>query len=145
MGFVDVHIEEETDTTCTLADTFYPVEGAKYVHEKSGDWSIAGNRLRHHGVEEEVYKVDVLVVASCGGGADVTLSLGTEDQVSTLVERADFRTTCTVATSSVRPIPLSGIVTLPAGWSELELLIASDTAGRTVTVHSLAINLIRAS
>lgn len=146
MGWVDAHLEEPTDTVCTLADTDYALAGAKYIHEASGDWSLASsNRLQHRGRSEESYQVSVQIVASCGGGADVTLRIGTWDHATQGVTmHDDFDATSSIATSSVRPIMLTGILTLAAGLSEIELFVRSATAGRTVTVHSLTLDLVQA-
>lgn len=144
MGFVDVHLETGDDTACTSADTFYPLVGVKYIHESSGDWSLASNRLRHRGRVAEVYQVSVQIVASCGGGCDATLALGTWNEATQGVTmHDDYSATATISTSSVRPIMLTGILSMDAGTTDIELFLSSDTSGRTISVQSLTIDLIQ--
>lgn len=146
MAYVDVHLEEAADTVCASNGERYALGGVKYIHEGSGDFSIFANRLAHRGSSEETYRFSASLNLVSDITATVKVEVGVWDASTSGVTILDDFTLEVVAVSvSLGSVVVSGIVTLAAGPSELELFLTSSEDATTVTVQRLAMDLVRVS
>lgn len=143
-GYVDVHAET-ADTVCTTGGTFYALAGTKTLHgSSSGDWSIAANnRLAHVGSKAEKYLIVVGVSVTGNGNTTMQLSVTTYDQGTVGGTRAEDIDAVITLSNSVRgQCVVSGILDIPAGRSEVEVVVSCGTSSRTVTLHTMNLTLV---
>lgn len=144
MVYVDVHLTESADTVCTTNGERYALGGVKYIHEGSSDFSIFANRLAHAGRETEKYRFFASLNMVSDVTANIKIEVGVWDASTSGVQILDDFTVEVVAVSvSLGSVVVSGIVTLAAGPSELELFLTSSEDATTVTTQRLAMDLVK--
>ena len=141
--YSDTHLVSASDTTCTEADTWYPMQGDKLLHANSGDWSLASdNRLEHHH-RDEVYRCFLSVALESDVLTNVEVAVGHfRKGASGVVILDDIKTLSTAAAGIILNASVSGVIEFSdPPISQLELYIRSSVAGAVITVHTLAFDM----
>lgn len=146
MVYVDVHLTEAADTVCTTNGTRYPLGGVKYIHEGSSDFSVFANRLAHSGSSAEKYRFSASLNLVSDITAAIKVEVGIWNAATSGVQILDDLAVEIVAVSvALGSVVVSGIITLAAGPSEIELFVTSSEDATTITTQRLAMDLVRVS
>jgi len=129
---VFAYLGSPADTTCTLADTWYPIQGA-FVNDPLIDFELDVDKLKYVGANTAYFEVDGHIVSK-GDANGITVHFGLKKNGT--VNAPSNMGTFMKTSGEAYPVSGTSVVELATN-DTIQLVMMADSAGAVITAEHL--------